>query len=69
MEPCTFAGLRGSNTWPDPQLEISPYFLTRHQALCGLVVHSEQPRGLGACAGAGGMLGGRNLRVKPLSIG
>ena len=68
-EPCTSAGFRGSNLGPDPQPEISVPSLTRRQAVCGSLARSEQPRGLGACAGAGGMLGGRNLWVKPLHVG
>lgn len=68
-EPCTSARLRGSNLGSDLQPEISVPSLTRCQAVCRSLVHSEQPRGLGACARAGGMLGGRNLWVKSLHVG
>lgn len=42
-------------------------------AVCRSLVHSEQPRELGACTGSGGMLAGRNLWARgsgsPLSWG
>lgn len=78
-EPCTSARCRllhrpcAERQQPLPRSTGRDFSLLPAWAVCRSLVHSEQPRELGACTGSRGMLGGRNLWARgtgsPLSWG